>query len=91
MNGLKVFCSRGLRRIFGPKVKTVTGDWSKLHYEELHDLYSVPNIVRVIISMRIRWTEHVARMGKKINSCTILVGKREGKRTVGVGWKIILK
>jgi len=63
-HGLRVFCSRILRRIFGPKIKAVTGCCRKLHYEELHDLCSAPYIVRVIISMRMRWTEHVARTVK---------------------------
>jgi hypothetical protein len=52
-----------LRRIFGPKSDEVTGEWRKLHYEELNGLYSLPNIVRVIKSRRLRWTGHVARTG----------------------------
>jgi hypothetical protein len=61
---LRVFENRVLRRIFGPKRDEVTGDWSKLHNEELSDLYSLPNIFRVIKSRRLRWAGHVARMGK---------------------------
>jgi hypothetical protein len=58
-----------LRRIFGPKRDEVTGEWRKLHNEELNDLYSLPNIVRVVKSRRMRWAEHVARMGR-IEVCT---------------------
>ena len=62
---LRVFENRVLRRIFGPKRDEVTGEWRKLHNEELNDLYCSPNIDRVIKSRRIRWAGHVARMGKK--------------------------
>jgi hypothetical protein len=58
-----VFENRLLRRILGPKRDKVTEEWRKLHYEELNDLYSLPNIVRVIKSRRMRWAGHVARMG----------------------------
>jgi len=54
-----------LRRIFGPKRETVTGEWRKLHNEELYDLYCSPNIVRVIKSRIIRWAGHVAGMGER--------------------------
>jgi hypothetical protein len=54
-----------LRRIFGPKKDEVTGEWKRLHNEELNDLYSLPNIIRVIKSRRMRWAEHVAGMGEK--------------------------
>jgi hypothetical protein len=55
-----VFENRVLRRIFGPKKDEVTGDWRKLHNEELHNLYSSPNIMRMIRSRRMRWARHVA-------------------------------
>ena len=60
---LRVFENRVLRRVFGPKRDEVTGEWRKLHNEELIDLYSLPNIVRVVKSRRMRWAGHVARMG----------------------------
>jgi len=62
---LRVFENRVLRRIFGPKMDEVTRDWRKLHNEKLHDLYSSLKIVRVIISRRLRWAGHVARMGER--------------------------
>jgi hypothetical protein len=77
----RVFENRVLRRIVGPKRDEVTGDWRKLHYEELHNLYSSPNIM--IKSRRMRWAGHVARMGKKRNAYRLLVGKPEGKRPQG--------
>jgi hypothetical protein len=57
--------NRVLRRIFGPKRDEVTGEWRELHNEELHNLYSYPNIIRQIKSRRIRWAEYVARMGEE--------------------------
>jgi hypothetical protein len=75
-----VFENRVLRRIFGPKRDGVTGGWRKLHNEELHHLYSSPNIIRIIKSRRMRWAGHVAQMGEKSNVYWILVGKPEGKR-----------
>ena len=61
---LRVFENRVLRRVFGPKRDEVTGEWRKLYNEELSDLYSLPNIVRVVKSRRTRWTGHVAGMGR---------------------------
>jgi hypothetical protein len=62
-----------LRRIFGTKRDEVTGDWRKLHNEELHNLYSSPNIIRMIKSRRMRWAWHVAQMGETRNPYRILV------------------
>jgi hypothetical protein len=70
-------------RIFGPKRDEVTGEWSKLHSKELHDLYSSPSIIRMIKLRRMRWAGHVARMGEKRNSYRLLVGKPEGKKPLG--------
>jgi hypothetical protein len=78
-----VFENRVLRRIFGPKRDEVTGEWRKLHNEELNDLYSLPNIVRVVKPRRMRWAGHVARMGKDRDVHRVLVGKPEGKRPLG--------
>jgi hypothetical protein len=77
---LRVFENRVLRRIFGPKRDEVTGEWRKLHNEELNGLYSVPNIVRVIKSRRMRWARQIARMGEGRGVHRVLVGKPEGKR-----------
>ena len=77
---LSVFDNRVLRRIFGPERDEVTGKWRKLHTAEFNDLYSSPNIVRVIKWKRIKWAGHVARMGKRKGEYCVLVGKPEGKR-----------
>ena len=61
---LRVFENRVLRRVFGSKMDEVTGERRKLHNDELSDLYSLPNIVRVVKSRRMRWARHVARMGQ---------------------------
>jgi hypothetical protein len=80
---LRVFENGVLRRIFGPKRDEVTGKWRKLHNEELNGLYSLPNIVRVIKSRRMRWARHVARKEKGRGVYRFLVGKPEGKRPLG--------
>ena len=80
---LRVFENMVLRRIFGPRMDDVTGDWRRLSNEELNDLYCSPNIVRVIKSIRIRWTGHVARMDEDRAVYRVLVGKPEGKRPLG--------
>jgi hypothetical protein len=72
--------NRVLRRIFGPKRDEVTREWRKLHNEEVNDLYSSPNIVRLIKSRRLRWAGHVARIGEKRGVYRVLVEKPEGKR-----------
>jgi hypothetical protein len=61
---LRVFENRVLREVFGPKRDEVTQEWRKLHNEELNDLYSLPNIVRIVKSRRMRWAGHVAHMGE---------------------------
>ena len=78
-----MFENRVLRRIFGPRMDGVTGEWRKLHNEELNDLYSSPNIVRVIKSRRLRWAGRVARMEEGRVVHKVLVGKPEGKRPLG--------
>ena len=78
-----MFENRVLRRIFGPKRSEVTGEWRKLHNEELNNLYSSPNIVRVIKSRRMRWAGHVARVGEGRGVYRVLVGKPEGWRPPG--------
>jgi hypothetical protein len=80
---LRVFENRVLRKVFGPKRDEVTGEWRKLNNEELSDLYSLPNIVRVVKSRRMRWPGHVARMVEGRGVYRVLVGKPEGKRPVG--------
>jgi hypothetical protein len=77
-----VFENRVLRRLFGPKRDEVTGEWEKLHNEELNDLYSLTNIVRVVKSRRMR-AGHVARMGEDRDVHRVLVWKPEGKRPLG--------
>jgi hypothetical protein len=80
---LRVFENRVLRRVFGPKRDEVKGEWRKLHNEELNDLYSLPNIVRMVKSRRMRWAGHVARLGEDRGVHSVLVGKSEGKRSLG--------
>ena len=71
-------------RVFGPKKDEMTGEWRKLHNEELSDLYSLPNIVRVVKSSRMKWVGHVACMGEGRGVQRVLVGKPEGKRPLGI-------
>jgi hypothetical protein len=83
-----------LRRIFGPKRDEVTGECRRLHNGELNDLYSSPNIIRVIKSRRMIWAGHVARMGEKRGAYRILVWRPEGRRPLGrpgIDGRIILK
>jgi hypothetical protein len=78
-----VFENRVLRRIFGPKRDEVTGEWRKLHSEELHNLYSSPDTIRQVKSRRMRWAGHVAGIGEERKVYKVLVGKPEGKRPLG--------
>jgi hypothetical protein len=80
---LRVFENRVLRRVFGPRRNEVTGDWRKLHNKKLHNLYSSPNVIRMIKSRRMRWAGHVPRMGETRMAYRELVGKPEGKRPLG--------
>jgi hypothetical protein len=89
-----VFENRVLKRVFGPKRYEVTGEWRKLHNEELNDLYSLPNIVWVVKSRRMRWAGHVARMAEERVVHRVLVGKPEAKRTLvrpGRRWEYDIK
>jgi len=72
-----------LRRVFGPKRDEITGEWRTLHNKELREFYSLPNIVRLVKSRRMRWTGNVARMGEGRGVHRVLVGKPEGKRPFG--------
>jgi hypothetical protein len=81
-----------LRKIFGPK-REEDGSWTKLHNDEIHSLYSLPNIVRVITSKRMRWAEHVARMGEGRGVYRVLIGRSEVRdhwEDLGIGGTIIL-
>jgi hypothetical protein len=77
----RVFENRVLRRILGPKGDEVTGEWRRLHNNELYAVYSSPNIIRVVKSRRLRWAGHVARMGKRRGTYMILVGETLEKET----------
>ena len=79
----RVVENRVLRRIFRPKMDEVTGDWRKLHNEELNDLYFSPNIVRIIKLRRMRWAGNVARMGERKGVFRGLMGKLDGKSPLG--------
>ena len=83
-----------LMRIFQLKRDEVTGEWKKIHNEELNDLYPSPNIIRMMKSRKMRWARHVARMGARRGVHRVLVGKPEGKNHLegpGVDGRIILK
>jgi hypothetical protein len=80
---LRVLENRVLRRIFGQKRDEVTGEWKKLRNEELHNLYSLPNIIRQIKSRRMRWEGHVARMGEDMKVNNVLVGKPKERTPLG--------
>ena len=80
---MRLFENRVLRTVIGPKRDEVTEEWGKLHKGELGYIYSLPNIVRVVKSRRMRWVGHVACMCEGIGVHRILVGKPEGKRSLG--------
>ena len=80
---LLILYSMVLRRIFGPRRDEITGEWRRLHNEELNDFYSSPNIVRVIKSRRMRWAGHAVRMGEERGVYRVLLGKPEGRRPLG--------
>jgi hypothetical protein len=80
---LGLFENRVLKRIFGLKRDEVTGEWRNLHNEELHNLYSTPEIIRQVKSRRMRWAKYVAHMGEERKVYKVLVGKPEGKRPLG--------
>jgi hypothetical protein len=77
---MKMFENMVLRRIFGLKWDKVTRGWRKLHNDGFNDLYSSPNIFRVIKSRKIKWTVHVARMGERRGVNRVLAGKSEEKK-----------
>jgi hypothetical protein len=76
-----MFQNRVLRRIFGPKRDEVTGGWRKLHNEELHNLFSVPNMIRRIKSKLVRWGGHIARICRERNAYRVLMLKPQGKES----------
>ena len=80
---MRVFENMVLRRTVGPRRDEVTGEWRRLHNEELNDLYSSPNNVRVIKSRRMRWAGHVVRMGEERGVYRVLLGKPGGRRPLG--------
>ena len=80
---LRVSENRVLRRILGPQSDEVTGEWRKLNNEQLNDQYSSPNIIWLIKSRRMRWSGHVAHIGAKKGAYKVLLGKPEGKKSLG--------
>jgi hypothetical protein len=83
-----------LRRMFGPKGDEVTGVWRKLHNEEFHYLYSSPTIVQVIKSRRMKWAEHIARLGREEAYTWVgwgILRKRDHWKYPGIDWRIILR
>jgi hypothetical protein len=80
---LRMFENRVLKKIFGTQRDDITGEWRRLHSEELYDLYSSPNIIRVIKSRKMRWAGHVTRMGEGRGAYRILVVLPEGRRPLG--------
>jgi hypothetical protein len=80
---LRVFENRVLRKILESRKDEVTGEWRKLHNEELNGLHCSPNILRMMKSKRIRWAGHVARLGERRCAYKVLVGKTKGKRQLG--------
>jgi hypothetical protein len=90
---LRVFENRVLRRVFGPEMEEVTGEWRRLRNKKLDDLYSSSNIIWVIKSRRMRWARHLARVEERRGAYRILVGRPEGRRLIGIPrhrWRIIL-
>jgi len=80
---LRVFANWVVRRIFGPRKEEVTGEWRKLHNKEVNDLYSSPNILRVIKRRIMRWVGHVALMGERRDVNRVLLRKPEGRDHLG--------
>jgi hypothetical protein len=78
-----VFENRVLRRISGPRRDEVTGEWRRLHNKELHYLYSLPSIIRIMKSRRMRWAGYISLRGENRNAYRLLVGKPEGERSLG--------
>jgi len=91
---LRVLQNRVLRILLGPKKGEVRGEWRRMHNEELNDLYSSSNIVRMIKSRRMKWAGHLTHMGERRDVYRVLVGKPEGKRPLGRPrrrWRIVLR